>query len=239
MMTALGPQCRNAQRLWVNWIGLEAQGEMRKTIAQRFHLRGTEDGFKQAVVFKAAQVSRIDSGTAQVSADLHVGGPGFGQSRTQKLGRILARHEDAQTRTENSQVYYNGKGQAMTGLGFFLPAKGMRTNSTNPARKLYPSAIGSAMRRTPSGVTLAKGTKKGSKKTGSGVSYFATRKGIFMRKHTLFGGRVQVEALWWFNSKVRTSARLELWDTALRVFDAKALPLGLQAIDEAIWRASR
>jgi hypothetical protein len=227
-----GAQVRKAVTLWSNWVGLEAQGEMRRAIGSRFTFRGTDDGFRKAVVFQQA----TQRGSREVKAELKVGGPGFGQSRTQKLGQILARHEDADTRTESAQVFYNGRGQAMMGLGFFVPAKGMRTSSANPPRGLYPRAIGAAMRFTPDSVILAKGTKKGSKAKGTGRSYFATRKGIFERRHTGFGGRVDVRAIWFFSNVVRTPARLGLWQTAEKVFQVRAVALGLQAIDEVLFR---
>lgn len=220
---------------WANWVGLEAQGEMRKQLPTRFSFRGTADPFRKAIVFQAAQTK----GDRELQAKLVVGAPGGGTkaSATQNLGRILARHEDPSTRTTQGQVFYNGRGQAMLGLGFFLPAKGMRTPTRNPPRAVYPANIGAALRKAPDAKPiLASGTKKGTKKTGTGTSYFATRKGIFRRKHTSFGGRVQVEALWWFNRTIRTPARLGLWTTAERVFQLRAIPLGMQAIEETLFR---
>lgn len=215
---------------WTNWLGIEAQGEMRQKIPARFSFRGTAEGFRKAIVFQQATAS----GERKRQAVLRVGGPGFGQSRTQNLGLILARHEEASTRTNAAQTFFDGRGRAMTGLGFFIPAAGLRTANTNPPRQMYPSAIGAALRSTPDQrVILAKGTKKGTKRKGSGVSFFATRKGIFRRKHSLFG-QADIEPIWFFSSKVRTPARLGLWDTARKVLETRAVPLGLQAIDETI-----
>lgn len=227
-------QSKKAVRLWANWCGLEMQGEMRRQIPQRFNFRGTAEGFKQAIVFSRAQTK----GDRELSAHLTVGGPGtFSKSRTQKLGMILARHESGETRVETNQTFYNGRGQAMTGLGFFLPAKGLRTATQNPPRQMYPVNIGAALRLTPESTPiLAKGTKKGSKAKGTGVSFFATRQGIFRRKHTRFGGRVEVEAIWWFRRTIRTPARLKLWETAEKVFAARSVALGMQAIEETLFR---
>lgn len=234
MLEAMGKgPARQAVQRWSNWLGLEAQGEMRGQIPTRFSMRGTADGFRQAIVFSSAQMR----GEREMKAELKVGGPGFGQSRTQKLGVILARHEEAATRTESGQVFYDGKGRAMTGLGFFLPAKGLRTAANNPPKRMYPAAIGAALRMTPdSRLVLAKGTKKGSKAKGTGESFFATREGIFRRKHTSFGGRTDVDAVWWFRGRIRTPARLGLWMTAEKVFQRRAIALGVQAIEETLFR---
>jgi len=226
-------QAKKAVTLWTNWVGLEAQGEMRRQIGTRFSFRGTKDGFEKAIVFQQA----TEGGRKAQKALLKVGGPGgFSGSRTQKLGVILARHEEAETRTESGQTFYDGRGRAMTGLGYFVPANGLRTSSTNPPRSLYPRNIGAAMRRDVDGnYFLAKGTKKGSKAKGSGVSFFATRNGIFKRRHTGFG-RADVQAIWWFARRVRTPARLRLWETAEKVFQARAVALGVQAIEETLFR---
>lgn len=234
MLAGIGKHAPKAVATWANWIGLEAQGEMRRQLASRFALRGTADGFSQAIVFQQATLR----GARAQQAVLKVGGPGFGQSRTQKLGQILARHEDAGVRTQSDQTYYDGRGRAFR-AGFFLPARGLRTSTQNPARKLYPSSIGASLRLTPdSRLILAKGTKNGSKAKGTGESYFATPKGIFRRKHTSFGGRVQVTPVWYFSQKVRTPARLGLWKTADEVFQRRAVALGLQAIEETLFRAT-
>jgi hypothetical protein len=181
-------------------------------------------------------------GEREVKAELKVGGPGFGQSRTQKLGQILARHEEANARTKATNggladlVRISG-GRLLEG-GYFVPANGLRTSTTNPPRSLYPRAIGVQMRADASGrMFFAKGTKKGSKRTGTGRSYFATEQGIFERRHTGFG-QADVRAIWWFRRTIRTPARLGLWDTAERVFQVRAVALGMQAIEETLFRAA-
>jgi hypothetical protein len=234
-LAALGPDAKKASTLWVNWIGLEAQGEMRAALPQRFTLRGTADLFRKAVVFQQA----TNSGARQRQAILRVGSDGPGgtkASATKNLGNILARHEDAETRTDTKQVYRTSKGGIVKG-GFFLPANGMRTSSSNPPRSMYPTSIGAQIRSDPSGrVYFASGNQKGSRKKGNGSSFFVTDKGIFRRRHTSFGGRVDVEAVWWFTKTVRTPARLGLWITAEKVFETRAVALGMQAIDETIFR---
>lgn len=227
---------KQAVTRWANWVGLEAQGEMRKQLPARFTFRGTADGFKKAIVFSEAKLS----GARETKATLKVGGPGFGDSRTQKLGMILARHEDAEQRVRTSNgglsslVKING-GRLIEG-GFFLPANGLRTSSANPPKGMYPRAIGVQMRADASNrMFFAKGTKG---KGANQVSYFATEKGIFQRKATRSAGTRGVQAIWWFRRQVRTPARLGLWDTAERVFHVRAVALGLQAIDETLFRES-
>lgn len=235
MLAAIPKHAKEAQQRWTNWVGIEAQGAMRDALPNRFAMRGTTEGFRDAIVFTQA---RARSGRV-LSAELKVGGPGFGQSRTQKLGVLLARHEEVGSRSESRQTFFDGRGRAMHGLGFFVPARGLRTPTANPPRKLYPSSIGAALRLTPdSRLILAKGTKQGSKKGGTGESYFATPKGIFRRKHTSFGGRVAVDPIWYFVRNVRTPARLKLWETAERVMQVRAIALGQQAIEETLFRAT-
>lgn len=233
MLDGMGKNSKKATQRWVNWIGIGAQAEMRKALPTRFHMRGTTEGFERAVVFTAAQ----RRGTRDRAAELHIGGPGFGQSRTQKLGVLLARHEADNQRSNDGQVYFDGRGRAMTGLGFFLPAKGLRTNTQNPPRKLYPANIGAALRLSPdSRLYLAKGTKN-KKGAQFATSYFATRKGIFRRVHSLFG-RSTPELVWFFKRTVKTPARLGLWDTARQYSADHAHRLGIQAIDETVFAAT-
>lgn len=225
---------KEAVRMWTNWVGLEAQGEMRRVLPSRFSFRGTSEGFQKAIVFQQSRTR----GTRDIQAELKVGGPGFGQSRTQNLGVILARHEDANTRTRTSAggladlVRVNG-GRLIEG-GFFMPANGMRTASANPPRSLYPRAIGVQMRADASNrMFFAKGTKgKGRAK----VSYFATEQGVFRRAATRAAGQREVQAIWWFRRTVRTPARLGLWVTAQEVFNRRAVDLGLQAVQETLFR---
>lgn len=226
---------RRAVVRWSNWIGITAQAEMRQQLGTRFTFRGTEESFKKAILFQAAAFS----GERSVKSELKVGGAGESESATRRFGEMLARHENQEARTERSQIYFDGRGKPFQ-AGFFLPAKGLRTRTANPPRSLYPSSIGATIRvqKTKGGekVILANGTKKGGKKRGTGVSYFATPKGIFRRRHTSFGGRVDVEAVWWFRNTVKTPARLGLWQTAETVFKTRGAELGMQAVQETIYR---
>ena len=236
----LGADAPHALRIATTNLGERAQRTMRAQIGDRFSFRGTQAGFQRAIIFQAPRASG-----RKVNAVLKVGSDQGGTkgTATRNLGVILARHEEAETRTESGQVFFNGQGKAMTGLGFFLPAKGLRTSSTNPPRKYYPANIGAAMRLDASNkFILANGTKKGSKRKGTGESFFATRNGIFRRRHTgftsAFGGKVQVEAIWWFRRSIRTPARLRLWETAFEVFDRFSVAMTLDAIDTVLERTS-
>jgi hypothetical protein len=231
----LGADAPAAVRIATTLIGEHAQRTMRATIGQRFQFRGTADRFEKAIVFQAPRASA----TRKITAVLKVGSDqgGTKATATRNLGVILARHEDASQRSTR-QLYRMGNGKIIS-AGYFLPAKGLRTSSQNPPRSMYPTSIGAQIRSDPSGQTyFASGTKKGSKKKGTGASYFATKQGIFKRRHTGFGGRVEVEAIWWFRSNIRTPARLRLWETASEVFDRFAVAYAMDAIETVIERTS-
>jgi hypothetical protein len=233
----LGDDAPHALRIATTNLGEHAQRTMRAQIGNRFQFRGTLAGFQRAVVFQAPRAAG-----RKVSAILKVGSDqgGTKATGTRNLGVILARHEEAGSRTESGQTFFDGQGRQMSGLGFFIPAPGLRTASQNVPRKLYPRNIGAAMRQgVDGGYTLAKGTKKGSKKKGNGESFFATRNGIFRRRHTGFGGRVEVEAVWWFRKGIRTPARLRLWETAEEVFERFAVAYAMDAIGLVIERTSQ
>ena len=232
----LGADAPHALRIATTLLGERAQRTMRAQIGDRFNFRGTKAGFDRAIVFQAPRetAKRKVEGVLKVGSDTG----GTKATATRNLGVILARHEEADTRSQNSQTFYDSRGRPMTGMGFFVPAPGLRTSSTNPARGTYPRAIGAAMRRQPDGSQiLAKGTKKGSKKKGNGISYFATRKGIFSRRHTAFG-QADIQPVWYFVRSIRTPARLRLWETAQEVFDRFAVAYALDAIDTVIDRTS-
>jgi hypothetical protein len=229
-LAGIGKAAPKAVTLWVNWVGLTAQGEMRKTLPSHFSMRGTQERFNKAVVFQSASTS----GKRAKQAVLTVGSDGPGGTKataTKRFGQILARHEEAGSRTERNQIYRTGRGHIIT-AGFFLPANGLRTSTSNVPRSMYPTSVGAQIRSDAGGnVLFAKGTKKGTKKK-AGVSYFATTKGIFRRRHT----SVDVEAIWWFRATVRTPARTRLWSTAQKVWETRAVALGQQAIEEALFR---
>ena len=234
LQTMRAGTARKAVRTWANWVGIEAQAEMRKTIPTRFSFRGTADGFRQAIVFNQA----VLRGNAELQAKLSVGASTSRTSRTAKLGAILARHEEAETRTRSADnglqdLVRTSRGRMVQG-GYFIPANNLRTPSANPPKGLYPRAIGVQMRQDKAGkLTFAKSTKgRGASK----VSYFATEKGIFRRLATRAVGQRAVQAIWWFTRRVRSTPRLGLWDTASQTFQERAVALGLQAVEETLFR---
>jgi hypothetical protein len=237
-LAGIGKAAPKAVTLWVNWVGITAQAEMRKTLPSHFSMRGTQEQFKKAVVFQSATLGdkREKQAILQVGSD----GPGGTRaSATKRFGEILARHETAGARTQTNQIYRKGNGGLFT-AGFFLPAKGLRTSTANVPRSMYPKAIGALLTVDAGGkATFNSSVKKGNKKKGTGVSYFATKQGIFRRRHTNFGGKVDVEAIWWFRSTVRTPARTRLWETAEKVWQTRAVALGLQAIEVTLFRITK
>lgn len=239
-LAALGRDAVHARRLAVNSLGEHMQSRMQNQIPNRFTFRGTRSLFTQAIVFQEA--------TASKDAILRVGsdGPmGKKASATKRLGQILARHEEASART-SGEVYRAG-GKTFIG-GFFLPAAGMRTASTNPARRLYPINIGAKLRSgdgRDGGQYFAKSKRetKWSRKTGQlslGESFYAIPGvGIFMRSYYI-GPKTKGERgtpLWWFSKDVRTPARLRLWETAEEVFDRFAIGHAVDAIDLVLSRS--
>lgn len=224
-LKALGNDAPAALRIAITDIGEAGQRAMRAQLPSRFSLRGTSALFERAIVFQAPKV-RVKG---NVEGVLRVGtdGPmGTKASATRRLGSILARHEEAETRTSNA-VYRMGSA-ANRGLtfegGFFLPARGLRTSSSNPPRSLYPTSIGAQMRRGDGrgdGPYFAKDKRKTRTVKGQAVRgesfYVVPEIGIFRRRASGFGTS-QGDPIWWFKKRVRTPARLGLWMTADEVF---------------------
>lgn len=228
LLNALGTSARAATQLWANAVGEHMQRAMRTRLPERFHLRGTAAQFSKAIVFQRARSMQTGDTMRQIQAVLKVGSDGVKGTATANLGRLLARYEEADTRTSDAHFRMaNGKSFS---AGFYLPANGIRTNQKNPARALYPSSIGAQIRIDAGGrLTYAKGTRKGTKAK-RGESFFATEKGIFRRRHSGFG-EAKPEAIWWFSRRIRTPARLELWVTAQLVFDRFSMQYAEDALD--------
>lgn len=241
MLAQLGADAPHAVRIGVTDIGEATQATIQAGLGRRFTFRGgTGPAFKRAIVWQRPKETarRTIQGTLRVGSD----SPGGTKaSATTNLGRILARHEQAGTRQTQATTMaqlFRLTGNRLIDGGFFLPANGLRSNTANPPRSMYPRAIGVAMRRDVDGrMFYAKGTKKGSKRTGNGTSYFATPRGIFRRRHSGFG-RAAVEAIWWFRKTVRTPARLEFWRDAQETVDRVAVPMMKRAVDTVLRRTS-
>lgn len=211
-LKGMGKDAPKAVQLWATWMAVESKGATQAKLPTSFQMRGTQNAFRDAIKVKQATTSTL-------SASVTVGSENA-TSRAAVFGRILARHEDGGTRTQDA----NG--------GFYVPARGLRTTSTNPPRSLYPKALTKLIQGQRSGL------KRGSKRTGTGTQYFMTERGIFRRRLTNFGGPVQAEAVWWFVRSIRTAPRTKLFDSADEVLRVKAVALGMQAIDEAIFRGA-
>lgn len=245
VLSQLGANAGEAVKLAANAIGEHAQRTMRARLADRFTMRGTGTAFQRAVVFQAAK----SNNARRTQALLKVGSDqgGTKATGTRNLGVILARHEEAGVRSSNE--VYRAAGQTFVG-GFFIPAKGLRSGSANPPRSLYPSAIGAKMRRQPDGSGIfAKGKRKTRTVQGQVVRgesfYVIPNVGIFRRRQSQFGSlrgssvMSQGEPIWWFNKRVRTPARLRLWETADEVFNRFAVSYAIDAVDTVLARGGR
>jgi len=228
MIKALGPDARKASALWVNMLGEHMQGSMRKGIADRFNLRGTQAAFSRAVVF----VSAKDTARGARQAVLQIGSENA-NTGTGKLGRMLARYEEAGQRS-SAATFRTSSG--IVQQGFFVPGDGMRTSRANPARNLYPKAIGIALRigkqgKADSYATTSRKARKG-KKPRQAESFFAMKDvGIFRRT-----AKGKEELLWRFVRQIRTPARTKLWETAQEVFNRFAAGYGYEAVQIVVDR---
>jgi hypothetical protein len=241
MLQGLAKDAPAAIRMAANEIGEHIQLRMQSQIGSRFTFRGTQSGFQKAIVFAKA----IPGRTNRTHAVVKVGSDGIQSTRTAKLGNILARHEEGGTRTTSNTVRLS-TGETRN-VGFFIPA-GLRTPTSNPPRSVYPSAIGAVMvRRTDGGYGYNSSVKKRKTRMGAvidGYTYTVTEDGIFRAKHSLDGftnrkGKpdfTKGQPVWWFTKRVRTSARLGLWETASQLFDRHAIGYLVDAIDTVIQR---
>lgn len=234
----LGPNAVHAKRIWGNTLGEQMQRQMRTRLPQRFTQRGTAEAFSRAIVLSVAkQNSRRTETILRIGSD---GAAGTKATGTKKLGIILARHEDADTRRSNA-VFRTSSGDVPQ--GFFIPAKGLRTSSQNPPRSLYPTSIGAQMRRGDGRADnyFAKSVRKTRKVKGQvvrGESFYVIKNvGIFRRRASAFGAS-DGEPIWWFAQQVRTPARLKLYETAQEVFDRFAVAYGMDAVQLVIDRSS-
>lgn len=244
LINALGKAAPETRKRWVNWIGIEAQGEMRKQLPSRFTMRGTADQFRKAIVWKIPKTAQADDSHKQFRGELVVGSSSGGTKATAtgNLGRLLARHEDDDTRS-SAESFRTSDGRTIS-AGFFIPANGIRTNTTGIPRAMYPRSIGATI-RTGDGADVrgqgyyaksVRGTVRGRKKSTLGESYVITEKGIFRYQHSISLSHVKPKPIWWFTRRIRTPARLRMWETAQQVLDTRAEALGMQAIEETLFR---
>lgn len=224
----------HAARLTSNNLGALLQTEMRSRLGARFRFRKTRPQFENAIVLRLAKPGE----DSRVSAELSVGGDSAGAgTATRRLGTLLARYEEPDTRSNTGQIYYDAQHRALTGLGYFLPANQTRTDTSNPPRNRYPANIGASLRLTRTdSLVLSKNQRKTSRRR-RGSTFFATRQGIFERVHSAFG-RADVRAIWWFKPRISTPARLGLWGTAQRVLTEEGERVALDAIDTVLKRST-
>lgn len=239
----LGPDAGVALRLMSNAIGEHGQRAMRTRMPQVFTFRGTLSMFEKAVIFQAAKAESVTRTQAILKVGSDVGGTKA--TGTRRGGQILARHEDADTRT-SAEVFRLGDGRTFIG-GFFIPAQGLRTASANPPKSLMPVNIGAKLRRDPAGLEYAAKSKRKTRTVKGQVQrgesfYVIEGVGIFRRRQSAFGGlrgssvMSEGEPLWWFHRQVRTPARLGLWETAEMVFARFGDDYAMDAIDTVLAR---
>lgn len=233
MLKAIGKQASYALMLGVNNTGLAAQHETLKHANRALNMRGTQRFFEKGVVFRKGTKAKPE---ATLSIGVDGAWPG---TATLRATAILRRHEDPQTRTSN-QVFKAGNTQVES--GFFLPARGMRTNSTNPPRSVYPRNIGALTRRDVDGSRIyasskkSKGSvKKGTKETRS--YYVIPRVGIFERQSSSamqLSGKSRGRPIWFFSRTVRTPARTGFEATATATIEREFLTHLSKGIDKAL-----
>lgn len=232
MLAQLGDEAPHAMRMAANSLGEHMQRSMQAAIPNRFTFRGTSEGFKKAIVFAKA----IPGRTNRASAVLRVGSDSPGRSRTTMLGRILARHEKAGERTSSDSVRLTSGG--VKSVGFFIPANGLRTNERGIPKSLFPKAIGAVQRQQVDGsYGYAKSVRKTTKKK-VGERFVVTEQGIFRQRFAVDLRKNNMEPIWWFARRVRTPARLRLWETAEEVFERFSLGYLDEAIDVVIARST-
>lgn len=244
MLAGMGKAAPDALRMAANSLGEHMQSRMRNEIPKRFTFRGTQSQFNQAVVFRKA----IPGRKGRASAELTVGSEDAGRSATKMFGRMLARHEEADSRTGNANVRLSSG--LTKNVGFFLPSGQLRNKTTNPPRGLYPHNIGATLYNAKSGEAFyASSTKKTKKVKGVqkvGASFIVTEDGVFRWKHDFssFSNRKghsfsdRAEPMWWFTKRIRTPRRLKMWQTANETFDKYAIGHLMDAIDVVTSRST-
>lgn len=193
-----------------------AQRAMQVQMGRSFTLRGTEPMFQRAVRATFSDYRKKGS-----VGSVFIEGPASGAiSTAARVARMILRHETGGSHT--SSATYRTVRTDGRALGFFLPAKGLRTPSHNAPRRLYPANIGVQKRRDADGSTFYATNQKGRKlKRGAPareLSYFATVKGIFERRH--FGSGSAVRLLWWFKRSITLKPRLRFYETVQGKIDA-------------------
>lgn len=227
-LRAIGRQAPFALALGITRTTQDAQRAMQARMPQVFQLRGSEALFRKAVQITTATKTKPE-GNVRVEARVN------NTRDIARISRIILRHEDGGAKRDDSM--YRLESGKLKPLGFYLPAKGLRTASAQVPRKLYPRNIGIQIRIEASGSLFYANTRKGRKvKRGQEqreLSYFVTaRGGVYERR--VFGSGSAVRLVWWLRREVVLRPRLGFFDTVERVMDERYRPNLLAAIDEAL-----
>lgn len=227
-LRAIGRQAPFALALGLTNTTKDAQRAIQARMPQVFQLRGTERLFRSAVKMTSATKTRLEGA-------VRIQGPETPKGPDARVSRIILRHEDGGL--QRSDAMYRLETGALKPLGFYLPAKGLRSGNAQVPRKLYPRNIGVSSRRDVSGDSVFSSTRKGRKvKRGQDrreLSYFVSaRGGVYERR--VFGSASAVRLLWWLRPQITLRPRLGFFDTVERVMDQRYRPNLLAAIDEAL-----
>ncbi len=172
----------------LNRTALDFQKEMRDSLPKKFTIRsGTTKRFLERMI----KIEKFDrSNKNKLSVTVGIQGPGFFPSETDNRAKILARHE---------------LGGTFSAFPFYLPAPGLRGATREIPRKLYPSNLRLAPRRTPTDYLPA--LKKGKLRT-----FIIPGVGIFQRQ-----SKDEIDSIWFFKEQIHLKPRLGFYDTAIKV----------------------
>lgn len=164
---------RSREIEWAGILGATRVAQVTRTAEQQrlsraFKLRGTEAFFRSAI--RSTMASR-----AKPNAEVTV-------ASNLRAGSILTRHEEPGIRRSGRTYTDPNSGRTVVG-GFAIPVAGLRTDSANPPRSLYPTNI---LRRASRG--------RGAQ------TFFVLPSGIYERRH--FGSTSAVRLLWAFRQQI-------------------------------------
>lgn len=231
-LAAIGRQAPFAIALGITTTVKEAQLAMQAQMPRAFKLRGTEALFRKAVKVKTASKSRPEG-------DVRIEGPETVKGPDARISRMILRHEDGGS--SQSDAMYRLTDGRMKAMGFFLPAKGLRSSASNPPRKLYPRNIGIASRATADGSRIFASSRKGRKvvrgQEQREFSYFvSSRGGVYERR--VFGSGSAIRLLWWLRREVSHQPRLRFYEVVSEKIDERYRINLLNAIDQAMKSAT-
>ncbi|HET7552182.1 MAG TPA: hypothetical protein VFK04_12900 [Gemmatimonadaceae bacterium] len=174
----------------LNQTALDFQRTMRESLPKKFTIRsGTTRRFLERMI----KIEKFDrSNKHKLSVTVGITGPGFFPSVSDNRAAILARHE---------------KGGTFTAFPFYLPAPGLRGATKEIPRRLYPSNLRLAPRRTPTEYLPA--LRQGKRRT-----FIIPGVGIFQRQ-----SKDEIDSIWFFKERVTIKPRLGFYDTATKTVE--------------------